>query len=201
MTIGISIQTAAWQIRGKVSRSLFTLLKEKPPNGKMWFGERLTKVQTTTRPDVWPEVWTKIDKAAQHREKQECKNEKPELDNARRLRRIYFIDFDGQYYKETLKNARRKRKHLWPCRARGWFILAARRWLQSKKLYGGIFFIYKIQRSHCRQRFHFDDPSQCGSQLYSYASSNEDSGRKSCSGQGMEKARDTSSMATGESQE
>ena len=32
----------------------------------------------------------------------------PKLDNARRLRGIYFIDPDGQDYKETLKNARRK---------------------------------------------------------------------------------------------
>ena len=45
----------------------FILLKEKPPKGYMVFGERLTKIQTTTRPDyVWPEVWTKIGKAAQN---------------------------------------------------------------------------------------------------------------------------------------
>ena len=44
-----------------------TLLKEKSPEGYMWSGERLTKVQTTTRPDhVSPEVWTQIGKAAQN---------------------------------------------------------------------------------------------------------------------------------------
>ena len=65
----------------------FTLLKEKTPKENVWSGERLTKVQTTSRPDhVWPEVWTKIGKAAQNREKQEWKNEKPKLDNVRRLR-------------------------------------------------------------------------------------------------------------------
>ena len=38
----------------------------------MWFGRRLTKIQPTTRPEnVWPEVWTRIVKAAQKREKQE----------------------------------------------------------------------------------------------------------------------------------
>ena len=59
----------------------------------MWSGERLTKVQTTTGPDhVWPEAWTKIGQAAQKREKQEWANEKPELDNARRMRGTYFID-------------------------------------------------------------------------------------------------------------
>ena len=65
----------------------FTRLKEKPPNGYMWSQGGLTKVQTISRPDhVWPELWTKIGKAAQNREKQEWKNEKPRLDNARRLR-------------------------------------------------------------------------------------------------------------------
>ena len=75
----------------------------------MWSRGRLTKVQTTTRPDhVWPEVWTKIGKAAHNREKQEWKNEKPKLDNARRLRGSYSVDPDDQDYKETLKNARSK---------------------------------------------------------------------------------------------
>ena len=50
----------------------FTLLKEKPPKGKMWSVVRLTKIQATTRKDhVWPEVWTKIGKAAQNRKKKE----------------------------------------------------------------------------------------------------------------------------------
>ena len=31
----------------------FTLLNEKPPDGKMWSGERLTKRQATTRPDYF----------------------------------------------------------------------------------------------------------------------------------------------------
>ena len=40
--------------------------------GYMWSGTRLAKIQTTTRPDyVWPEVWTKIGKAALNRDKQE----------------------------------------------------------------------------------------------------------------------------------
>ena len=56
---------------------------------------RLTKIQATTRPDhVWPQIWTKIGKAAQNREKREWAKEKPKLDNARRLRGMYFIDPD-----------------------------------------------------------------------------------------------------------
>ena len=69
----------------------------------MWSGERLTKVQTTTRPDhVWPEVWSKIGKAAQNREEQEWKNEEPKLDNDRRLRGIHFFRHPtDEEYKET----------------------------------------------------------------------------------------------------
>ena len=79
------------------------------PKGYMWSWERLTKIQTTTRPDfVWQEVWTKIGKAAQNLEKQEWAREKPKLDNARKMRALYFIDPDDEEYKDILKNARRK---------------------------------------------------------------------------------------------
>ena len=47
-------------------------------------------------------------KAAQNREKQEWKSEKPKLDHARRLRGTYFIGPDDKDYKEILKIARRK---------------------------------------------------------------------------------------------
>ena len=88
-------------------------LNEKPPKGYMWSGERLTKIQSTTRPDcVWPEVWTKIGKAAQNRGKQELAQEKPKLDNVPKLRVIFFIDPDDRQYSEILKNARRKLERL-----------------------------------------------------------------------------------------
>ena len=36
----------------------FTLLSEKPPEGYMWSGVRLTKREATSRPDhLWPELW------------------------------------------------------------------------------------------------------------------------------------------------
>ena len=100
----------------------FTLLKEKPPKGYMWSGRRWTKIQTTTRPDyVWPEVRTKIGKAAQNREKQEWAKEKPKLGNARKLRGIYFIDPDDKEYSKFIKNARKNWKDLWhqPCTGSG----------------------------------------------------------------------------------
>ena len=85
----------------------------------MWSRVKLTKIQTTTRPDhVWPEVWTKIGKAAQNREKQECAKENSKLDKARRLRRIYFIDPDDEEYKDIVTIAREKlERDLWhqPC--------------------------------------------------------------------------------------
>ena len=70
---------------------------------------RLTKIQTPTKPEnLWPEVWSKMRKAAQKKEKQEWAHEKPNVDNARRLRGIYFIDPEDGECKETIKNARRK---------------------------------------------------------------------------------------------
>ena len=41
-------------------------------------------------------------------EKHKWSDEKPKLDNARRLRGIYFIDPEDKEFKETIKNARRK---------------------------------------------------------------------------------------------
>ena len=156
----------------------FTLLKENLPRDICGLGGELTKVQTTTRPDhVWPEVWTKIGE-------QEWKNEKPKLDNARRLRGIYFIDPDDQDYKETLKNARRNLKRpmaaAMPCKRKartGTTKVAAKEDIASQKISktvsgriveshestrdkSGIFSTYKTRRSHCGQRFHFYGPLQ-----------------------------------------
>ena len=102
-----------WNIDG--SRDLsdswtgFTPLDDKPPDGNMWSGERLTKRQATSRPDhLWPELWTKLGRNANLKEKHKWYNQKPKLDNARRLRGIYFIDPEDEEFKETIKNARKK---------------------------------------------------------------------------------------------
>ena len=87
----------------------FTLLEEKPPDGYMWSGWRLTRKQLTSKPDyLWPELWCKMGKNAQLKEKQKWSHEKPKLDNARKLRGIYFIDPEDKEFKETMKNARKK---------------------------------------------------------------------------------------------
>ena len=86
----------------------------------MWSRVTLTRVQTTTRPDhVWPEVWTKIGKAAQTREKQEWAKEKTKKSNARKTERIYFHDSDDREYSEFHKKSKRKNvKDLWLRRCR-----------------------------------------------------------------------------------
>ena len=85
-----------------------TLLEEKPPKGYMWSGERLTRKQQTSRPDhFWPEIW-KMGKHAKLKEKQKWSNEKLHLENARKLRGIFFIDREEMEFKETIKNARKK---------------------------------------------------------------------------------------------
>ena len=71
--------------------------------------ERLTRKQTTSRPDTkWPEIWNDVSHALKRKEKQKWAFEKPKLDNARRFRGIYFIDPKDGDIKDIMKNARRK---------------------------------------------------------------------------------------------
>ena len=71
----------------------FTLLDEKAPDGYTWSGGRLTRKQLTSRPDhLWPELWKSMGKNAKLKEKQKWAEEKIHLENARKLRGIYFID-------------------------------------------------------------------------------------------------------------
>ena len=88
----------------------FTLLDEKAPDGYMWSGWRLTRRQVTSRPDhLWPELWTKLGRNAKLKEKQTWSNEKLHLENARKLRGIYFIvPEDKEIQGNHFKNARKK---------------------------------------------------------------------------------------------
>ena len=87
----------------------FTLLDEKAPDGYTWSGRRLTRKQLTSRPDhLWPELWKSMGKNAKLKEKQKWSEEKLHLENARKLRGIYFIDPEDKEFKETIKNARKK---------------------------------------------------------------------------------------------
>ena len=108
MIIGISMGLETCQILGQVSHNLL-YWKKKPPDGYMWSGWRLTRKQHTSRPDhLWPELWEKMGKNAKLKEKQKWSDEKLHLENARKLRGIYFIDPEDTEFRETIKNARKK---------------------------------------------------------------------------------------------
>ena len=108
MIIGISMGQEICLIVGQVSLNLL-YWKKNLLTGICGPGVRLTRKQFTSRPDhLWPELWKSMGKNAQLKEKQKWSNEKPKLDNARRLRGIYFIDPEDKEFKETIKNARKK---------------------------------------------------------------------------------------------
>ena len=87
----------------------FTLLEDKPPDGYMSSGERLTRKQLTSRPDhLWPELWKSTGKHVKLKEKQKWSYEQLHLENARKLRGIYVINPEDKEFKETIKNARKK---------------------------------------------------------------------------------------------
>ena len=98
----------------------FTLLEEKPPNGFLWSGCRLERNQLTSRPDHLWNSGEECKRTPSWGRKHKCAIQKPKLDNAGRLRGIYFIDPEDKEFKETIKNAGRKWKHQWlqPCLAR-----------------------------------------------------------------------------------
>ena len=82
----------------------FTLFSETPPEGFLWSGERLTKRQATSRPDhLWPELGRGMARNARLRQKHKWAIEKPKLDNARRLRGIYFIDLRTRSSRKPLE--------------------------------------------------------------------------------------------------
>ena len=96
------------QIHGLVF-TRFTFLSEKPPDGYTWSRWRLTRKQTTSRPDkLWPKIWKHTSDASKRKEKPKWTIEKRKLDNARKARGIYFIDPEDEEFKEIMKNARGK---------------------------------------------------------------------------------------------
>ena len=49
----------------------FSLLNERQPDGYTLSGERLTRKQTTSRPDnAWPDLWKHMSDASKRKEKQ-----------------------------------------------------------------------------------------------------------------------------------
>ena len=86
-----------------------TLLSEKPPEGYMWSMWRLTERQATSRPDhLWQSSGRNWEEILSWRGGKSGHMKKPKLDNARKLRWIYFIDSEDKEFKETINNARKK---------------------------------------------------------------------------------------------
>ena len=107
------------RIHDRIHEVHFT--EQKLPKGCMWSGERLTKIQATTRPDyVWPEtcmVWHA--KSSSKKKKSMGHLKKPKLDDGRvlhakslaekkKLRGIYFIDPENGEYDDTIKKRTEK---------------------------------------------------------------------------------------------
>ena len=87
MIFEISMGQETCLILGQVSLNL--LYWKKYPEGNMWSGERLTRKQLTSRPGhLWPELWKSMGKHSKLKERQKWSHEKPQLDNARKLRGI-----------------------------------------------------------------------------------------------------------------
>ena len=212
--IGMSTRIDVCQILGKDSRSSL-YWKKNLQRDICGPGERLTKNQATTGPDhVWPEVWSNMGKAAQKKEHQDWANEKPKLDDARKLRDICFIDLEDGECKETIKNARRKLEvtveAAMPCKKEQRSASAFRK-LKRRVVNPTIFqrqsthaswrlmsprdnvwnHLYrKIMKitSQAKEKIRWHITIWC-TQVYSYASSDEHSRSWSSSGQGMEEAR------------
>ena len=92
-------------------------MNEKPLDEFSWSGERLTRKETTSRLDaLWPEIGKDMSDASKRREKQKWAIKNPKLDNARRLRGIYFIDADDEEFKDMMKNARQRDRYRETCR-------------------------------------------------------------------------------------
>ena len=101
MITGISMGHETCRILRQVSHNLLSG-KKKPPDGYLWSGGRLTRKQLTSRPHhLWPEILKTIGRNAKLKEKQKWSNEKSHLENARKLRGIYFIDPEEKEFKET----------------------------------------------------------------------------------------------------
>ena len=196
----------------------FTLLEEKPPDGYMWSGVRLTRKQLTSRPDhLWPELWKSMGKHAKLKEKQKWSDEKIHLENARKLRGIYFIDPQDKEFKETIKNARKKletsvapamlcknyEEELWgvvdPTKLKKQNLRVFWKLMNLRDC------VWEIQcpiimKTILQEKGTFTAALQFGTQIYSYAPSHEKSCSKGSSGQGMGKIGKDSGVEPDESQ-
>ena len=80
-----------------------TKLLRKDKRGPGQGEERLTKIQTTSRPDhIWPDAWIWIAKVAQRSEKWEWTVEESKFEFIRNLKEIYSIDPSDEEHKDII---------------------------------------------------------------------------------------------------
>ena len=105
MITGISMGLWTCQILGQISHNLLQWKKHLLTDIYVVRGE-INK--TTSRPDyLWQELCKSMGKYVKLKEKKMF-NEKCHLENARKLRGIYFIDPEDKEIKETIKNVSKK---------------------------------------------------------------------------------------------
>ena len=108
MTVGISIVKrfvwlldrfhSVYSVRRETSRRIYVVRGETDEKAAN-FQARLLFVAR---------LWTNLGKNAKLKEKHKWSHEKLQLDSARKLRGIYFIDPEDKEFKETIKSARKK---------------------------------------------------------------------------------------------
>ena len=117
----------------------FHYIKEKPHKWYMWFGWRFTNIQSTTRPDhLWPDVWTKIGKAA--RESRNIRMEKREAKTqqcSKTERNLLYWSSWPRLQRNPSKCEEKIGKTYGGIHAvqKGKLKLAPRKWMESRKLH------------------------------------------------------------------
>ena len=87
----------------------FTMLNEKLPDGHVWSGERLTKIQATTRPDhLWSEIWSGMSKDSSTKSTAAVGYREAEDRPCAKVERHLSINPHCKEFKETISNARKK---------------------------------------------------------------------------------------------
>ena len=114
------------------------------------------------------EIRKDMSDALKRKEKQKWAVENPKLDNARKLRGIYFIDPDDEEFKDIMKNARRKLEvpmpAAMPCKLQLEKYRSTCRVDDCKTKHA-----WRSWRPQCKERNQFIEPLQYRAQIYSYA--------------------------------
>ena len=107
-TIGISMGLETCRILGQVSLNLL-YWKKNLQTERCGPGETNEKTADIQARSFMARTLDEIGKEnAKLKERQKWSHAKPKLDNARRLRGIYFLDPEDKEFKETIKNSRKK---------------------------------------------------------------------------------------------